>query len=953
VRRLKRSTNDASEPLKTEVGDFGLADSAGQFSVTIPNLSSWDVLNTGFDVPEGSNAVGFWAKGDEVTTCLYVELFEKDGSRWYAVAPLTTGWRYFILTSADFTIWDSPSRAGTNVDIGSARSIQFGLAMSGQSVSPGEHTYYIADLCTLSYTPPDTQDGKAYSIDGMTPLYELYPVTNGASIAAGTNQVFVKDEKYTLPADMFSCSPGRQATGYGKDRISRFVPLIEVYDGKGLRSGYAAWMYIFFDGTPDLRGSMYAAFSANDAAFYDAAGVRAVCDAASAMLSGAYIAEGGTDEYIYVRKDTGRITAGAAIASAGDDAEVKVTLYGGGKVLAKNRGTAADMVRTAGGYYMLEFDYAVSGGLPDRVVTELYTGGTLADRTEHGIVFWEPKPGSERRYIYTENGCFMRDGQILNLFGINYMPSSGVAENNGALFEHYVSAASYDPDVFYNDLLRVREIGFNCVSIFVYYDSMKNSNNILHLIDMCEKLGLYVDLSIRPHAYPFSYDGGQVETMITRLHFPENDNIIAYDIAWEPMLGAYEKGVRKSLDPLWRSWIDDQYGSLSAAEAAWGAACPRDPAGNAIGASDEMLDSAPGGRYDKLAAAYRRFVDDAVGYRFNITRRHILSLDPNHLISFRMSMAGSPSVAPSTYCYDFRSLGSTIDFMCPEGYALSAMGGSAYQALFANVYARYTNPCKPVVWKEYGKHVWSGSNFGGNAGGLEAQKQYYEAVLAEFYRGYTSALYCWFFPGGYRIGENSDYGIINPDGSDRPVTETLRRFACLFKAQGAAPEPDHFIKIERDDYPNGITGMYDTVRDELVGSFENGGFPAFVNSLQKDPQDIIYADEVTGYAVGNAKADKYPLRYVNGQIMNAETVTYGGQKYLRVTVTNTQDAVWRTGTVSLVSVSGVNVNYTFDGDIAYLGSVTADIPVAGTGETQLRFSVGGVLFGMKYTAAIE
>lgn len=960
IRKLSRSTNDLSQLLVKETGDFGLEKTDGQLKVTISNLTSWDVLNTGFSVPAGNNAIGFWAKGDENTSGLYVEVFENDGSRWYAVALLSSEWKYFILNSADFTIYDSPKRAGTSFDISKGVNIQFGLAMSGQSVSPGEHTYYIADLCTMTHVSPDAKsdDGTVYSINGMTPEYELYPVTNAVSVAAGRNQIFLSDITYILPSDLFSCSPGRQATGFGKERASRFIPLLEVFDTKGIRSGYAAWMYIF-NNEDGAGNSIYTTFSVNDAAFYNNAGIQAVCDAAAAMLSGAFLVDGGTNEYIYISEDTDKITAGTTVAVELSDESVisvKLSLYDGDILLAEKTGIVGDSQLSqikSDGYYKMEFEYNISAGHPDRAITELYTDGVLTDKLDHEVSFWKAKPEENRKYIYTENSAFMRDGKILNLFGINYMPSSGIAEENGPLFEHYVSASSYDPDVFFNDLLRVKDIGFNCVSLFVYYDSMIDCNNILHLINMCEEMGLYVDLSIRPYAYPFNYNPDQVELMITRLHLAENDNIIAYDIAWEPMLGPYEseRGVLKSLDRDWNDWIKDQYGSLTTAEKAWGTPAPRDDGGNVIGVTGVMLDSVQGSQYDKIVAAYRRFIDDAVAYKFNITLQHMLSFDPWHLISFRMSMAGSPSVASSTYCYDFRSIASTMAFMSPEGYALTSSGDSAKQALFANVYARYTNPGKPVVWKEYGKHVWSGSNFNNNSGNLDAQKSYYEAVLAEFYKAYTSALYCWFFPGGYRCVENSDYGIVNPDGSDRPVTETLRKYARLFITQDIITKPNYLIETERDNYPNGITGMYDEIKDELIQAFGDGRSVVLVNKLQGD--GTLYADNCTDYAVGDAKADIYPLRYINGQIIKTETVIANGQKYLRITVINTQDATWRAGTVSVISVSGLELEYTFDKDISYLDKVTSDIPVSGSGETVLKFSVNGVLFGIKYITAVK
>ena len=39
----------------------------------------------------------------------------------------------------------------------------------------------------------------------------------------------------------------------------------------------------------------------------------------------------------------------------------------------------------------------------------------------------------------------------------------------------------------------------------------------------------------------------------------------------------------------------------------------------------------------------------------------------------------------------------------------------------------------------------------------------------------------WWYPGGYRVNERSDFGIINPDGTDRPVTKVIREFGPKLK----------------------------------------------------------------------------------------------------------------------------------------------------------------------------
>ena len=144
-------------------------------------------------------------------------------------------------------------------------------------------------------------------------------------------------------------------------------------------------------------------------------------------------------------------------------------------------------------------------------------------------------------------------------------------------------------------MAHVKDIGFNAIAIFVYYDTMMESNNILHLLHLCEEMELYVDLSIRPAAYPFAYDAQHVQTMLTKLHFSKLDHIIAYDIAWEPQVGDENgnalgyAGIRPELNTLWQQWLIEQFGSVQEAEQICGVALPRDASGNVTGALDLSL----------------------------------------------------------------------------------------------------------------------------------------------------------------------------------------------------------------------------------------------------------------------------------------------------------------------------------------------------------------------------
>ena len=124
-----------------------------------------------------------------------------------------------------------------------------------------------------------------------------------------------------------------------------------------------------------------------------------------------------------------------------------------------------------------------------------------------------------------------------------------------------------------------------------------------------------------------------------------------------------------------------------------------------------------------------------------------------------------------------KSLAASVDFMQPEGYQLSPEEDRAVQIMFANAYARYVKPDAPVVWKEYGRSVWSkqvDGNFNPSDEFLSLAADYYRYALEYCYQGDTAGMFCWYSTAGYRTDEDSDYGIWNPDGSDRPVTALLR-----------------------------------------------------------------------------------------------------------------------------------------------------------------------------------
>ncbi|MCL2775510.1 MAG: beta-galactosidase [Oscillospiraceae bacterium] len=970
-----RSTDTPKNGQSVETGDFDSPDGSDSLHVVLANVAGWDVISRHVIIPQGCNTIGLYAKGGPNTTFLSVELDEKDKSRWYAVFPVTDKWQYIVLTADDFKYWSDNTSVGRGgdgdkVSIGNVNNFVVGIAFSG--IKPGANEYWIDSVCAVK---TDNLAEQSLIIDGLSPDWKFYPITNGDKAVAFENQIFVSSRNYILPQSLFSPSPRPQGTGYKRGREARFVPLIEVYDSKNLRSGFLAWMFVNSNasGTGAYNSSIIAGFGTSDPAFYNNDGIAAVLDVVRTMLNDTMFIEAGATEYLYVDSETKSVPLGAYIRGKNADGlTMDIDLYKNGDQIKHDEYDLSQATwkisKNGEKLYNQGENYDLSSGKPDSITVTLKKDGQNIDRISHEIVFWSPKPESERKYITVSNNEFMRDGKPLRLYGVNFMPSSGIGVNaeNGEYFEYYVSSESYDPDVFYKDLLRVKEIGFNAVSLFVYYDTAMQTKNMLHLIDMCDRLGLVVDLSLRPHSDPFNFDEQEVIDTIKSLHISELDNVSAYDIAWERTFGSYEPSYsnsvgRKAYDSLWERWVVDNYGSINDAEKTWGCSIPRN--GSIITSpSDDMLRT--DGDYSKMVAAYRRFVNDLISEKHNDVCDAIKAYDPNHLISSRVGSSGLPLLDPgSDMGYDYQALATAFDFMSPEGYLINGDFNTAEQGIFTNAYARYCKPDSPVVWKEFGYSIWTGSNFNGSEQIQEVQADYYKKIYDMAITGHTGGMFCWWFPGGYRTNENSDFGVINPDGSDRLVTGVIRAERDVFLNQPLLGEPDIFFEIDPEMSVTGIKAVYENIKDDFLSAVKSGKIVAF-----KDISDGTDTSTVPDTAVGGGTAGaENPSEYVNGDFREVyvklsdgswKRVNFGdtvslpaGPIEIKAIMGNTLRAEWlsestsKAAYVSLVSTakSGITFDMPLAENVKYLGILTQEFKLCDSFENKtviaFRFSI--------------
>jgi hypothetical protein len=941
-----RGTSDLTVPGKLTVGTSD-ASHGRALTVTSGGFTSWDTWTRRLPTPRaGYNLLTLWAKGNAATPQASMELREKDGSRWIAVLNLSTDWGYHALSPKQFQYWqDNPSKgrggAGDQVSFDRIAEISVGLALSHTQIPSGSHEFSLDQLGLKRDPRAASSVAQEMTLDGLCPDYKLFPVRGAVKARSGSELLPVAD--YPLPTDFMSVSPRPLATGFGKGRWQRFIPLIEALDERGRRSGYLAWMHLNTAGA--YAGSAWAAFGTDSPAFYESSSVSvALISLCRAMAERPLLTEGGAEKYAYL-SDTKEVTLGCRVtvppyATGALSIRIRVLPADPGKALLDQ--TTPVKLSERVGLKPLASTFSMRWSPSEtlrkggrcRVITELLSDGKVIDSLKHDLLFWAPKPTSERQYVSAKDGAFWLKGERWAPHGVNYMPSSGVALEDGEAFESWLGARGYDPGLIEQDLERVRDLGMNSISVFLYYKDV-DAQNVLDLLDRADRLGIKVNLSLRPHADPLEFNWQEVRDMLTRLRLPESDVIYAYDLAWERGFGTYEPSYtnvrgRKFYDPQWRGWVTDQYGSIEGAERDWGFAIPRNAGGEATGPADSQLDT--DGPWRRMVAAYRRFVEDFAARAYGQAARRIRTVDPNHLITFRMNSSGDPTASPREMLYDYRGLARALDIMEPEGYGRIGDWNRVRDGAFTAAWSRYSAKGRPILWSEFGQSAWAATNFLTHNAGLDFQGELYQSLYKMMQISGANGSAAWWYPGGFRVGERSDFGILNPDGTDRPSTTAIRQWMprLASSTKGGPPPEGDALTIDRDADARGIQAVYLKVKDAFWSSLNQGKLPRLVDAgtgttSANAPMTAVGNSPYTGSNPPkylNAVFDSFQIRDASGQwvevagelVRSGEvstvTVIPGRPVMARAIVGNTQQATWLAPPAEGSPVSGTVALYT-------------------------------------------
>jgi hypothetical protein len=799
--------------------------------VVIDNLAGWETF-AGPPLPEGTvdpdqNVVVFWAKGDERTTRISIECSERDGSRWIATAPLKRQWTQHALVAADFAYWhDSPTgkrRGGPDdrLKFAAIARIIVGLAFTHTGMQGGRHEFWFdqlgfgrSPLADVAVT--DQVDFPPTEL--LWPSYKCYRTTDVRRVRPHWMQALIQSPDLPVPKELWCPHQRPHGTGFNKNRPWRMVTITEAVGDCGDFRGPA--LTLMLDQEPGQSARGWATLGSSDPEFLTAPPVvKSVVALAGRMLQGVFLFEGGSEFYTVFPGEPIRL--GARVLNirrggqAGADVRIRV-LASGEEVFSRTFNTSP---RAGEAPAAIETRWRPDGLAAQgcRVVAELLRGQRVIDRIEHDLSVWRPKAKPE--YITARDGDFYLRGQKWYPYGVNHMPASGIGTEDYLFFEHYLSRRAYDPEIFDRELARIKAMGMNMISTFIGYDYHAD-RNLFDYLQRCDKYGLKVNLSLRPGT-PMDFEWDKMREIIVRNRLAQSDTVFAYDLAWEPFLGRQQERTR--WDQRWSQWIRQRYASIEAAEKAWGFAVPRDREGRVTNPLDTHCGS--DGPWGKMVADYRRFIDEIVDEYYSRARQLVRSVDPHHLVSFRMTVAGDPTFNQAhNMPYDFRSLIRGVDLFEPEGYGRIGDWSRVRPGMFTVAYARAIDPSKPVMWAEYGVSSWDMNLMQTSPSGLEFEGRFYEDFLRMVLQSGANGAVCWWYPGGFRTNEKSDFGIINPDGTDRPATVVLRKYAEQVTRPREIPKPKVWIEFDPDD-PAGIEGIYKKASSKFWQAVDSGKVP--------------------------------------------------------------------------------------------------------------------------------
>lgn len=252
---------------------------------------------------------------------------------------------------------------------------------------------------------------------------------------------------------------------------------------------------------------------------------------------------------------------------------------------------------------------------------------------------------------------------------------------------------------------------------------------------------------------------------------------------------------------------------------------------------------------------------------------------------------------------DLASGAAFMDFVTPEGYGLGPSYTDAAAGGLIASWGRAVSAGKPVFWIEWGMSIWV------DPAGLQTEAgELYQSLWDLIQRSGSNGGTGWWMPGGWRVDEDSDYGILNADGSSRPAAVATAAAAETMAALPALPQPTRWIVADRDQYVAGYAGIQQAFGAQYAADLQAGELLGI--ELPGQGTTSINCPLV---AVGGAPySGTGPLQALNAAFARVEVggveLPNGGTASLPgtlvVEMANTAPAIWESDVELVVDLPG-------------------------------------------------
>ena len=395
--------------------------------------------------------------------------------------------------------------------------------------------------------------------------------------------------------------------------------------------------------------------------------------------------------------------------------------------------------------------------------------GVCVDRIDAELNIPESGADDPSEFVRVEGSDFMLGGEKWYPFGVNFYPVYSVAGMRPDDYrDGWGSRRFYDPAQVEEAILDAKAAGLNMLSVHPSDNQRLDPGAIRDFLYRCRKHGMKVNLFLGA-ASPVDFKAEELKRLIDAIRLPGDSTLFCYDIVWEASNFLFRADFREKFLPAWNLWVERCYSDRAEAVQDWKFDPGRGKNNAALRAptDQELTDDGP---HRIFVAAYRQFMDDHCARLWQRAADTLRSFDPNHLITNR---GGNLSAYDNSLSGTVRAL----DFLSPEGYAIRHNRSGEGAVGFATRLAGYYSGGKPVVWSEFGVNTLGPGGYD-SATNIQANgASYFESFYRRALESGANGMAPWWWPGGFRVNENSDFGITNVDGTLREAGKIAQRYS--------------------------------------------------------------------------------------------------------------------------------------------------------------------------------